>query len=522
MARRSAEIDHARLTTLWSIVDHYAEEDPDQVATLFEGRATSYRALRRQADHLARRLAVEGHSKGSRIGYLGKNSDHYFALLFAAARIGAVLVPLNWRLAQDEWAFILADSDMRCLFSDAEFGAAASRLAQDGGIAHRILDEGLFQGSDDAPLLDPAAPDPDAVIFQVYTSGTTGRPKGAMLSHRNLLALRAPGYRAGLAWFPERGCTVGQVLPVAHIAGTAYALFGFYAGAKIVIAREFDAGSLPAMIADESVSHILLAPAAMQLMLEHPACVDADFSSLQYITYGAAPMPEALLRRALARLQCGFVQMYGMTEAAGGVVALQPRDHVSDVPGRLRSAGTAMPGVEIAVVGDGWAHQPPDTIGEIVVRSAAVMAGYWRRPAADAEVLSADGWMRTGDIGRIEADGYLFVLDRAKDMIVSGGENIYPAEVENAIFGHPAVADVAVIGVPSERWGEEVVALVLPRPGMTLLLADLLTWLDGRLARFKLPKRLVLVDALPRNAGNKLLRRVLREPYWEGYARRVN
>ncbi len=519
---RSAEIDHARLTSLWSILDYYAGEDPDQVATLFEGRATTYRSLRDDASHLAERLAADGHREGSRIGYLGKNSDRYFALLFAAARIGAVLVPLNWRLAGDEWAFIVADSEMVCLFSDDEFAAAARRLAGGPGIPHLILDDWLLEPLDQESRLGTYSAIPDAVVFQVYTSGTTGRPKGAMLSHRNLLALRAPGYKAGLEWFPARGCTVGQVLPVAHIAGTAYALFGFYAGARIVLAREFDAGSVPALIADERVSHILLAPAAMQLVLEHPASADADFSSLQYITYGAAPMPEALLRRALDRLKCGFVQMYGMTEAAGGVVALQPHDHVSDVPGRLRSAGTAMPGVEIAVVDDAWAHQPPGTAGEIVVRSAAVMAGYWRRPDADAEVFGADGWMRTGDIGRIDADGYLFVLDRAKDMIVSGGENVYPAEVENAIFGHPDVADVAVIGAPSDRWGEEVVALVLPRPGTAPDLASILGWLDGKLARFKLPKRLVLVDSLPRNAGNKLLRRVMREPFWQGYERRVN
>jgi len=343
-----------------------------------------------------------------------------------------------------------------------------------------------------------------------------------MLSHRNLLALRAPGYAAGLDWFPARGCTVGLVLPVAHIAGTAYALFGFYAGARIVIAREFDAGGVVALIAREQISHILLAPAAMQMMLEHPASADADLSSLHYITYGAAPIPEALLRQALNRLGCGFVQMYGMTEAAGGVVALQPHDHVSAVPGRLRSAGTAMPGVEIAVVDDEWAAQQPGTTGEIVVRSAAVMSGYWRRPDADADIFGPDGWMRTGDIGRIDTDGYLFVLDRAKDMIVSGGENIYPTEVENAIFGHPDIADVAVVGAPSQRWGEEVVALVLLRPGTKPDLQALLAWLDGKLARFKLPKRLVLVDALPRNAGNKLLRRVLREPFWQGHDRRVN
>lgn len=517
-----AEIDHDRLVTLWSILAYHAEEDPEQIATLFEDRATSYRQLHDDASRLAERLARDGFGKGHRIGYLGKNSDRYFALLFAAARIGAVLVPLNWRLAEEEWAFIIADSEMVCLFSDEEFAIAANILAGLNGISQLLLDGRLLALAEDRLRLGDYVPEPDTVIFQVYTSGTTGRPKGAMLSHRNLLALRASGYRAGLQWFPPRGCTVGQVLPVAHIAGTAYALFGFYAGAKIVIAREFDAGSLAALIARERISHILLAPAAMQMLLEHPESDDADFSSLEYITYGAAPIPEVLLRQALERLGCGFVQMYGMTEAAGGVVALQPHDHISGSAGRLRSAGTAMPGVEIAIVDDGWTLQQPGTIGEIVVRSAAVMVGYWRRTDADADVFGANGWMRTGDIGRIDAEGYLFVLDRAKDMIISGGENIYPAEIENAIFGHPDVADVAAVGAPSKRWGEEVVALVVPRPGTAPDLTSILAWLDGKLARFKLPKRLVLVDTLPRNAGNKLLRRVLREPFWQGHERRVN
>ncbi len=519
---RGGEIHHDQLVTLWSILAHYAAQDPDQVATLFEGKATTYAELEAGASALAARLADAGYGKGDRIGYLGKNSDQYFALLFAVARLGAVLVPLNWRLAADELGFIVADSEMTCLFSDEELAAAADALAQAAGIPRLSLAESLLATREGGLGLPDYVPDPEAVVFQVYTSGTTGRPKGAMLSNRNLLALRAPGYRAGLAWFPPRGCIVGQVLPVAHIAGTAYALFGFYAGARIVIAREFDAGSLPALIARERISQILLAPAAMQMVLEHPASADADFSSLEYITYGAAPIPEALLRQAIARLGCGFVQMYGMSEAAGGVVALQPQDHVSGVPGRLRSAGTAMPAVSIAIVDDDWNFLPPGTTGEVAVLSPSVMPGYWKRPDANAEVFGPDGWMRTGDIGQIDAEGYLFILDRAKDMIISGGENVYPAEVENAIFGHPDVADVAVVSAPSERWGEEVVALVVPRPGATPDLASILAWLDGKLARFKLPKRLVLVDSLPRNAGNKLLRRVLREPFWQGYERRIN
>ena len=519
---KAGGIDHERLTTLWSILSYYAEEEPDQVATLFEGRETTYGQLLDAAGELAGALAAKRCAPGTRVGYIGKNSDRYFALLFAVARLGAVLVPLNWRLASDELAFVVADSEMSCLFSDEEFAPVAKALAAAYGIEHLLLDDLVESGAKGATISSDHNPVASDVVFQVYTSGTTGRPKGAMLTNRNLMALRAPGYAAGLAWFPRRGCTAGQVLPVAHIAGTAYALFGFYAGARVVIAREFDPAGLMELIARERISHILLAPAALQMLLEHPGAAEADLSPLEYITYGAAPIPEALLRQALDRLTCGFVQMYGMSEAAGGVVALQPEDHLSQIPGRLRSAGTAMPGVDIAVIGDGWTVLPAGSTGEVVVRSPSVMPGYWNRPDANAETFGPDGWMRTGDIGRIDADGYLFVLDRAKDMIISGGENIYPAEVENAIFGHPAVADVAVVGAPSERWGEEVVAVIVPRPGTSPDLDDIRSWLDGKLARFKLPRRIVLAESLPRNAGNKLLRRVIREQFWAGLDRRVN
>lgn len=517
-----SDLDHDRMTTVWSVLLLHAHLRPNQPAMLFEGRSTTYQALLSQAISMAGRLFAEGHRAGDRIGYLGKNSDLYFALFFAMARLGCVMVPLNWRLANDELAFIVEDSEMTCLLSDAEFADQANRLVALKGLPHLLLDDTSMAPTATPVPLPDQSPDPDAIVFQVYTSGTTGRPKGAMLSNANLLALRAPGYRAGLQWFPMPGCSVGQVLPVAHIAGTAYALFGFYAGARVVIAREFDAGQLPDLIASENISHILLAPAAMQLMLEHPAAKDADFSSLSYITYGAAPIPETLLRRALERIGCGFVQMYGMTEAAGGVVALQPQDHISGVPGRLRSAGTAMPGVEIGIIGDDWTFLPPESTGEVVVKSAAVMPGYWKRAEANREVLGPDGWMRTGDIGRIDEEGYLFILDRAKDTIISGGENVYPAEVENAIFGHPDVSDVAVVGAPSAKWGEEVIALIVPREGAAPDLASILSWLDGKLARFKLPKQVVLIETMPRNAGNKILRRVLREPFWEGYERRVN
>ena len=515
-----ADLDHQRLNTLWSLLDYHATVGPERPATFFEGRTKTYRELRDDALDLAAKMLGKGFSPGDRIGYLGKNSDSYFVLLFAIARIGAVLVPLNWRLAGDELAFIVTDSRMRELFSDEEFLEAAGCLAEKVGIPAQQLV--LARAPAAAPAIAAPEPEPAQVVFQVYTSGTTGRPKGAMLTHTSLLALRAPGYREKLEWFPAPEMSVCVVLPVAHIAGTAYALFGFYAGARVVITREFDPEQTLAIIESETINQILLAPAAMQLVMRHPRAAQAEFTSLKYITYGAAPIPEALLREALVLFGCRFVQMYGMTEVAGGAVALRPEDHTCGISDRLRSAGTAMPSVELAVVAEDWTRLSAGSVSEIIIRSPSVMLGYWNRPEATAEVLSPDGWLKTGDIGRMDGDGYVFVLDRAKDMIISGGENVYPAEVENAIFGHPDILDVAVIGAPSEKWGEEVVAIVVPNGIVQPTLESIVEWLEGKIARFKMPKRIAIADKLPRNAGQKVLRRQLREPFWEGHVRRVD
>jgi long-chain acyl-CoA synthetase len=485
----------------------------------------TYGELLHSSTALATQLARSGVGPGERVGYLGKNNDVYFALLYAIACLGAVLVPVNWRLAHEEWEFILSDSQTKLLFTDDHFLEAGRSLAKTLRLADaRTIPQLQASGQrgEPSPSVGPSASVGSDVVFQVYTSGTTGRPKGAMLSHRNLLALRASGYAVGLLWFPEAGDSTLVVLPVSHIAGTAYALFGLYGGGRVVIAREFDAAETLRLIEAESISHLLLAPAVLKLVVEHPDATTTDFSRLRYITYGASPIPEALLRRALTTFGCDFVQMYGMTETAGGVVALSPEDHRSGNADRLRSAGCAMPGVEVVILDEGGRVLGPGQIGEVAVRSAAVMVGYWRQPAATAEVMRGEGWMRTGDIGRMDADGYVFLLDRAKDVINSGGENVYPAEVESAIFGHPDVADVAVIGVPSERWGEEVMAIVVPRPGTAPELDSIAQWARARVAGFKVPKRLSLVSELPRNAGNKILRRVLREPYWRDLQRRIN
>jgi len=510
--------EDANVETIWDVVAFHAQHTPERCALTFERRSMSYMELLSASVTLACVLIARGVKPADRVGYLGQNSDLYFVLLFAVARLRAVLVPLNWRLADEEWEFIARDSEMRVLFCDETFLQPANALS-----ARLALPPPSLIPYEDT-VAEDLGPAPDArdVVVQVYTSGTTGTPKGAMLSHRNLLALRAPGYRAGLKWFPRAEDASLVSLPVAHIAGAAYGLFGLYAGGRVVIAREFDAGEVLRLVEEESVNHLLMTPATMRLLIEHPDAATTNFSALKYILYGASPIPEALLRRAIEVFECQFAQMYGMTEAGGGVVALSPEDHISGNGEKLRSAGRAMPGAEIKVLGSGDAPGNAGVDGEIVVRSAAVMVGYWRRPEATAEAITSDGWLRTGDVGRMDEDGYLFILDRAKDTIISGGENIYPAEVENAIFGHPDVADVAVIGVPSERWGEEVMAIVVPRPGSSVDLPSIVAWTRQRIAAFKVPKRMALAAELPRNAGGKVLKRVLREPYWEGMERRVN
>lgn len=509
----------ARAQTLNAVLNHHARHRPSAIALSFSGHETSYAALASQAAALAALLSAEGIGRGQHVGYLGKNSDRYFVLLYALASLGAVLVPMNWRLAKEEWQYFLSDAGVVRLFADDAFIDRAQELATHQGIDACTPIPELVRV--DSPVA-AVEPDPDDVVVQIYSSGTTGRPKGVMLTHRNLLALRAPGYAAGLDWFPREDDRSLLALPVAHIAGTAYALFGLYGGGRVVIEREFDAGVVLEQMERQRVTHMLLAPAALQLVIEHPDCARRDLSHFRYLTYGASPISRTLMDRAFQALSCGFVQMYGMTEAAGGVSALTPEDHRSGIEERLRSAGRAMPGAEVVIAGPEGRHADVNEIGEILVRSAAVMAGYWRQPDATAETIDVDGWLRSGDIGRIDAEGYVFVLDRAKDMIISGGENIYPAEVENSLAGHPSIADVAVFGVASDRWGEVPAAAIVLNPGHELSPEALQEWCADKLARFKIPKHYFALEALPRNAGSKVLKRELRDMFAAGSGASMN
>jgi acyl-CoA synthetase (AMP-forming)/AMP-acid ligase II len=288
------------------------------------------------------------------------------------------------------------------------------------------------------------------------------------------------------------------------------------------ILAEFTPDGLFDAIETGGVTRFFIVPAALHILLQHPRCASVDYSRLKYILYGAAPIPLELLRQCIQMFGCEFIQNYGMTETTGTIVMLPPEDHDPNGNQRMRSAGKPLPGVEIKIVDGDGNELPVGEVGEVITRSSNNMLGYWNLPDATQKTLTGDGWVHTGDAGYVDEDGYLYIHDRVKDMIISGGENVYPAEVESAIYGHPDVLEVAVIGVPDDKWGEAVKAVCVPKPGATIDPENVIGWARERIAGFKVPKSIDIIPALPRNASGKILRKDLRAPYWAGRDRQVN
>jgi long-chain acyl-CoA synthetase len=521
--------------SLADLIRTQAETIGDRVAFTFEGRDMTYRDLDAASNRVANALLAEGVGRGDRVAFLDKNTLELFELTFGAAKIGAVICPVNWRLAPGEIAHVVNDAQARVLVVGRDFFPALesceAALTSDPVIltvgAHPVHRE--FAGWRDAqPETDPREPtDVDDVAVQFYTSGTTGLPKGAMLTSRNLAALvPASSDALGLD-----DATVSLVaMPLFHVAGAGWALFGLMNGAHNVMLREVDLPAILEAIPEHGITHSVFVPAVLQFLLATPGADDTDFSTLRTIVYGASPISEEVLVASMARFGCGFVQAYGLTETSGGVVLLHPDDHDPGGPlaHLLRAAGRPLPGVELRIVGADGSVLAPGEIGEVWIRSPSTMTGYWNQPESTAEVLTADGWFRSGDAGHLDADGYLYIEDRVKDMIISGGENVYPAEVESVLMAHPAVADAAVIGIPDERWGETVKAIVVPAPGSpdddgrAALGREILAFCRERLAGYKCPTSIDWAEVLPRNPSGKILKRELREPYWEGRDRLVS
>jgi len=495
-------------------VRFFGANAPDTTALVDGELECSYRELDLHSNQVANGIIALGCNPGDRVGFLGVNSAAYVEVYFGATKANATYVGLNWRLAPVELEYILNDAGVRIVFCDPELLAMTESLKDSvPGLKHVISAEApvFTEWRDRFPGTDPGLPHaPADLVVQFYTSGTTGKPKGVCLSnacmseHRRVEGLLGDWYIQG---DPQE--VIINAMPNFHVSGLGWLLMGIFHGARIVLMPAPDPGRFLDLIEEQKVTHLFAVPVVLGQMLEEQKKQARDLSSLKVLHYGAAPIPPAMLREAIEILGCGFCQYYGMTEANGAVTVLSPEEHDLQNPERLKSVGRAFPGTQIKIIDAEGRELPTGTDGEICIKSDYMMEAYWNRPEATAEVL-VDGWYRSGDGGRMDAEGFIFLGDRIKDMVISGGENIYPTEVENALYEHPAVAEVAVVGVPDEKWGEAVKGVVVLAEGKTATPEELIRFLRDRLAGYKIPRQYAFVDALPRTASGKIKKFELR------------
>jgi long-chain acyl-CoA synthetase len=520
-----------QIRSVADIVRAHGAQRPDAIALSLGDRQVTWRELYERARRVATGLRAAGVAAQDRVAFLDKNGVEHFEVAYGAALLNAVGVDVNWRLAPPEVAYIVNDAAAKVLVVGPDFAPVLDSIRGDleheplilvigGHPEHEDYERWVDVHADD----DPDAPSTDAdVAVQLYSSGTTGRPKGVMISNDNLIGLLPIGADV---WDMSAESVVLVAMPLFHIGGSGWATVAHFIGARLEILREIDFGELVRLLSSGGVTHAFVVPAVLQFLQAVPGVGDADFSSLDVVVYGASPISDEVLESSLKLLGCRFFQVYGLTETTGAITHLPPEDHDLSAASRhrLRSCGLPGAGVELRVVdvATGDDVEAVDAPGEILVRSRQVMKGYWDDPQATREAIDEAGWLHTGDIGYVDADGYLYIHDRVKDMIVSGGENIYPAEVENVLMSHPAIADVAVIGVPSDKWGESPRAIVVLAPGEEADEPGIIAFARERLATYKCPIGIDFTAALPRNPSGKILKKDLRAPYWEGRERQVN
>lgn len=507
-------------------VAHWADVKPDGEAITYFDRTWTWSQWNDRVRRLAGALAELGVGRGDVVAFVDKNHPACVESTVAAASLGAATAIVNFRLAADEMDFVLNDSGAKILFVGSELKPGIEKIRDRLPGVEKIIEvspEGE-EGDEYEALLAAATPvdrsvdvETDDVAIVMYSSGTTGRPKGVALTQANVIAHTVNGFEG---WDQEEGDKNLVAMPLFHVAGSSYIQYGLHSGSPSIMTRDVDGASLAGGIL-KGANRTFLVPAVLAKVLESGDDAVKLFSALKTYAYGASPMPLPLLRSALAAWpDTDFIQAYGLTEVCGVISRLMPEDHRADNEERLSSAGTLVPGAEVRVV-------DPDTLddvaagkqGELWFRSPQLMKGYLNRPDATSEAITSDGWFRTGDIGRVDEDGYIFVEDRLKDMIISGGENIYSIEVERVLAEHPAVVEVAVIGVPDEKWGESVKAVVALDGEVSD--KDLIAWAREHLAAYKCPKTVDVVDALPRNPTGKIMKKDLRKQYWEGRDRAV-
>lgn len=514
------------------LIQFYARSFPDELMISEEGRRFSFASGNSYINRIINLLHNKGLSAGDRVAVLGENSADHIMLLFAAGQLGIVMVPLNFRLAVDELEYIIEDAEASLLLvTDPDSLQKAEKLAArvDGMEVVTNFESGpgcwihALEACDDKPHCAEASVLPDSVVLQLYTSGTTGRPKGVMLTHQNLLSLSLHN-SVGMVNTPGLGTRDLIIAPLFHVGGLATAVIALLVGGGVVLHRAFDPDAVVHALEHDGISAVFMVPAMIQALLHGvPDIRQRDFSRLKCITYGAAPITEGLLREAIEVFDCEFVQYFGQTETCGGVLSLTWHDHELALSGRpelLRSCGRSMAGVSVKVCNKQGKALPSGETGEFVVKADTNMISYWKLPEATGETLQ-DGWIYTGDAGYLDEDGYAFLRDRIKDMVITGGENVYPAEVENLLGAHPSILEVAVIGIPDEKYGEALLAIAALKQGASLTQDELLAFCREKIAGYKIPRQLKIVDALPRNASGKILKTTLRNPYWAEKGRNI-
>jgi len=500
------------------VIRIHAAARGDHVALKHERRELTYAELDERTSRLAQAMLAAGAGPGARVAYLDRTAPEAVELLLAAAKVGAVAVPLNWRLAEPELLGVLRDSGAPVLIAGPTYAATARALSSELPDMQLVMVDPSDPHGYEAWLAAHEPQDPgrrgaaaDAVL-QMYTSGTTGVPKGVLTTHRNLAACAETSPH----WRFDADTISLTAMPMFHIGGIGWAFCGLWHGATTVLVSEFVPGRILELLESLRVTNTIFVPTMLQMLTSVPGAADRDYSQLRSIAYGASPITTPVLKDALRTFECELFGSYGLTETTGTVVRLEPQDHDPDGPREhlLRSAGKPYPWVDLRIAEpETGAELPAGDWGEVWLRAPNVMAGYWGRPEETAAALTPDGWLRTGDGGFIDADGYLFLTDRIKDMIVSGGENVYPIEVEEVLAQHPEVADVAVVGTPDQRWGETVTALIVAKAGATASAHDLVVFARERLAGYKLPRVVEFVDELPRTPSGKVLKRELRDRY---------
>ena len=508
---------------------------PDKLALVCGNRAVTWGGFADRVARLAGAFRARGVQHGDRIAMLAANSDRYVESYFATLWAGAVLVPINTRWSNGEMAACIDDAEPVLLICDCAHLPAALALRDECRCVREVLLADAPDGASQRaavvdwenlvrtfePVADARRSGEDlACLF--YTGGTTGRAKGVMLSHANFMA-NSMMHVVNLGL--NEAAVHLHVSPMFHVAGGARLFSVTVAGATHAVLEAFEPDAFLAAIQSFKVSVTVVVPTVLNRLVDHPNLQAYDLSSLQLLSYGASPMPEALLRRAMQRLPgIAFLQSYGMTELSPVATMLMPRYHTFEGPdaGFTRSAGQAVFNADVAIMDSQDTPLPAGAVGEICVRGPMVMQGYWRQPELTAQALRS-GWMHTGDAGYMDARGFVFLVDRVKDMIVTGGENVYSAEVENVIYQHPAVHECAVIGVPSDAWGEAVHAVVVIKPGAVVDAAGLIAFCRQRIAHYKVPKSCEVRTAeLPKSGAGKILKADLRKPFWANTTRGIN